>query len=75
MDKIPIELTPNTAVTLCKFLMDMEEYFKSDERFTNLENSSKEFQKEVYLKITDEQLADATQKLRINQSLGYDPLN
>ncbi len=73
VDKVPIELTPSTALRLWKFLSEFENDFNNDERLTAIKNSYQEFRNEVMNKIRNDQIDDALKDLKINKALGYEP--
>lgn len=72
---VNIELTPYQALSILKFLSEYEEEFKQVPQLASFNDVYKAYREQVCLKITDEDLEDATMETDIQQALGRDPLS
>lgn len=66
-NKVKIELRPYTALAILKFCREfINDDNKDDSRFTAIHESVKEYEDEIYKRVTPAQLEDAILENRVN---------
>ena len=69
--KMPIELSPHTALTLCSFLREFD--YTQHDKLRVLGDCVTEFEMQVCRNMTEEQFEDAKAEIAVNDLLGKIP--
>ena len=71
---IKIELTPYDALAILKFCREfVNDGTKNDYRFKAIQDAIDEYEKEIYKKLSNEQLDDAIFENEVNRLIGKFP--
>ena len=71
---VTIELTPYDALAILKFCREfINDDTKGDYRFKAIEDAVNEYEKQIYKKVSSEQLDDAIAENQVNRLIGKWP--
>ena len=73
MDKIKIELSPLTAMTILSFLQEFEYCYTKDSEMAEFRRSVEEFGQQVYANTTKDHIDETTLMVEANQAIGTMP--